>query len=98
MFTLPFWIVFAIGIIASLGFCTWYARRAIHPRLRPHFGQVVVVFLIMVLAVFFIAIVLGKMVGGGMEAFDPEKMKQRGNDPQRAPSRRVEENRDPVYQ
>ena len=77
MFTLPFWIIFALGILASLAICTVYGRRAIHPRLRPHFGQVVVMFLVMVVVAFFIAVVLGRLVGGGMEEFDPDKIRER---------------------
>ena len=77
MFSLPFWVIFAIGILVSLVVSIVYGRRAIHPRLRPHFGHVVVVFLLMVLASFFVAVVLGKLVGGGMENLDPEKLKQR---------------------
>jgi divalent metal cation (Fe/Co/Zn/Cd) transporter len=77
MFTPAFWIIFALGILMSLGFSIFYGRRAIHPRLRPHFGLVVVVFLVLVLASFLVAAFLGKLVGGGMEEFDPEKIRQR---------------------
>jgi hypothetical protein len=94
MFTLPFWIIFALGILLSLGISIVYGRRAIHPRLRPHFGQVVVVFLVMVLVAFFIAVVLGKLAGGGMEAFDPDKIRERQEDSRRPPSRPVERNPD----
>ena len=98
MFTLPFWIVFALGILASLCVSVVYGRRAIHPRLRPHFGQVVVVFLLMVLVAFFVALVLGKVIGGGMEGLDPEKIRQQGDDAKRPPARQVEKQPDPVYQ
>jgi len=95
MFTLPFWIVFALGILVSLGISVVYGRRAIHPRLRPHFGLVVVVFLIMTLASFFIAIVLGKIAGGGMEDFDQNKARETESDTKQPPVRRVEEKPDP---
>jgi len=77
MFTVQFWIVFALCILVSLGVSLAYGRRAIHPRLRPHFGQVVVVFLFLALASFFIAVVLGKLIGGGMEKLDPKKIEER---------------------
>ncbi len=77
MFTLPFWIVFAICILASLGVSIAYGRRAIHPRLRPHFGLVLVVFLVLTLGSFFVAVVLGKLIGGGMENLDPKKLEER---------------------
>ncbi len=98
MFTLPFWIIFALGILASLFVSVIYWRRAIHPRLRPHFGQVVVVFLIQVLVAFFVALVLGKLVGGGMEGLDPDKLRGQGDDAKRPPPRKVEKKVDPVYQ
>jgi Na+-driven multidrug efflux pump len=76
MFTFSFWIVFAICLLVSLGVSIYYGRRAIHPRLRPHFGQVLVVFLVLAMVSFFVAIVLGKLIGGGMEKFDPKRMKE----------------------
>jgi cytochrome bd-type quinol oxidase subunit 1 len=76
MFTFSFWIVFAIGLLVSLGVSIYYGRRAIHPRLRPHFGQVLVVFLVLAMISFFVAIVLGKLIGGGMEKFDPKKIEE----------------------
>lgn len=65
MSDLPFWVFLSIGILASLVVSIVYARRAIHPRLRPHFGQVVVVFLILVLISLFFAYLLGKLTGRG---------------------------------
>ena len=79
MFTLPFWVIFALGVLVSLGISLVYGRRAIHPRLRPHFGQVVVLFLVMVLVWFFVAITLGKLVSGG-----PEELRKEGREPQPA--------------
>lgn len=87
MFTLHFWIIFAVGILASLCVSIVYGRRAIHPRLRPHFGLVVVVFLILVLVSFFIAVVLGKLVGGGVE----EQVRRRANDAKAPPVEQVGE-------
>ncbi len=79
MFTVQFWIIFAIGILVSLCVAIVYGRRAIHPRLRPHFGLVVVVFLMMALGAFFVSVVLSKLVGGGIEDMDPKKLRERGN-------------------
>ena len=88
MFNLPFWIVFVVGLLVSLGVSVFYGRRAIHPRLRPHFGQVLVVFLIMAMASFFIALVLGKLIGGGAENLKNLKEEKPGySAPPAAPAR-----------
>ncbi len=63
MFTMPFWVVFAICILISFGVCLAYGRRAIHPRLRPHFGQVVLVFVVLAMVSFVVAVVLGTLIG-----------------------------------
>ena len=55
MFTLPFWIIFGTALLASLAVSIAYGRRAIHPRLRPHFGLVVIVFVVLALISFFVA-------------------------------------------
>jgi len=85
MFTPQFWLIFVTGILASLGVSIMYGRRAIHPRLRPHFGQVVVVFLMLALATFFIAVVLGKLIGGGIEDI---QRRTPNNQSEQAPSSR----------
>lgn len=96
MFTLPFWIIFALGILVSLAISIFYGRRAIHPRLRPHFGQVVVVFLIMAVVAFFLAVFLGRLIGGGMEEFDPDKIRERTEESKRLSEGQDEEPADPA--
>lgn len=98
MFTLPFWIVFTLGLLVSLGISVRYGRKAIHPRLRPHFGQVVVVFLVLALVSFFVAVVLGRLIGGGLEDFDPEKMRDRKPGAPAPSSEPAEEPADPIFQ
>ncbi len=62
MFTLPFWIIFGTALLASLAVSIAYGRRAIHPRLRPHFGLVVIVFVVLALISFFVASLLARLV------------------------------------
>ena len=58
-----FWISCGIGaLIALLG--SWrFAKKAIHPRFRPHFGVVVMLFLAMLGAAAFLALLVSRMVG-----------------------------------
>lgn len=63
MFTTPFWVAFGCALLASLAVALYYGRHAIHPRLRPHFGQVVIMFLLMALVSFILALLVSRMVG-----------------------------------
>ena len=63
MLTIPFWVAFACALAASLVVSIRYGRHAIHPRLRPHFGQVLILFLLMALASFFLSLLIARMVG-----------------------------------
>lgn len=73
-----FFIAFAIGTIVALISCWRYAHRGIHPRFRPHFGLVAVVFVGLMGAVSFIAFLLSHMVGNQVPSV-------RGNLPTAAP-------------
>lgn len=81
MFTLPFWIIFGIGVLASLAISTAYGRRAIHPRLRPHFGFVVIVFVALAMASFFLAVLLAKLVDPGPETIKPPPPNHQAEEP-----------------
>ena len=63
MFTIPFWVSLACGLAVSLAVSIAYGRHAIHPRLRPHFGQVLILFLLMAVVAFFLSLLIARVVG-----------------------------------
>jgi hypothetical protein len=63
MFTTTFWVAFGSALLVALGISFYYGRHAIHPRLRPHFGQVVILFLLLSLLSFCLALIISRMVG-----------------------------------
>ena len=85
LFTTPFWLIFAAGVVVSLVISTIYGRRAIHPRLRPHFGLVVIVFLMLTLVSFFAAVVLGRIATGGVRTPAPQPAETQPDQPDAAP-------------
>ena len=58
-----FWISFGIGALIALLVSWRFAKKAIHPRFRPHFGVVLMLFLAMLGAAAFLSLLVSRMVG-----------------------------------
>jgi hypothetical protein len=61
-----FWISFGIGALIALLVSWRFAKTAIHPRFRPHFGVVLMLFLAILGAAAFFALLVSRMVGNNL--------------------------------
>lgn len=58
-----FWISFGIGALIALLVSWRFAKKAIHARFRPHFCVVLMLFLVMLGAAAFFALLVSRVVG-----------------------------------